>query len=126
MSYTSYYPETDHATTETGQAGQVVVRSGSARYGSGVQGAPCNAETACALTQTPPLCSEWPLASRALSARVSSGLVLMPVNRQMGNRAFLHWVGGFHGRDRDPHTNELAAGGFRELAPGFDAPDADA
>ena len=125
MSYTSYYPETDHATTETGQAGQVVVRSGSARYGSGVQGAPCNAETAGADADTTPLqrvAAGIPgaVCPREFRAGIDAG------HRQMGNRAFLHWVGGFHGRDRDPHTNELAAGGFRGSRPGFDAPDADA
>ena len=112
MSHTPYYPETDHATTETGQAGQAVVRFGSARYGSGVQGAPRRAETAGADADTTPL------------LRVAAGILggvcpsefragIDAGNRQMGNRAFLHWVGGFHGRDRDPHTNELAAGDFR-------------
>ena len=111
MSHTSYNPETYHTTTETGQAGQAVVRSGSARYDSGVQAAPCRAETACADADTNPL--------QRVAAGILGGVCprefrvgIDAGNRQMGNRAFLHWVGGLHGRDRDPHTNELAAGGF--------------
>ena len=111
MSHTSYNPETYHTTTETGQAGQAVVRPGSARYDSGVQAAPCSAETACADADTNPL--------QRLAAGILGGVCprefragIDAGNRHMGNRAFLHWVGGLQGRDRDPHTNELAAGGF--------------
>ena len=111
MTHTSYNPETYHTTTETGQAGQAVVRSGSARYCSGVQAAPCSAETAGADADT------------TLLQRVAAGILggvcprefragIDAGNRQMGNRAFLHWVGRLHERDPDPHTNELAAGGF--------------
>ena len=111
MSHTSYNSETYHTTTETGQAGQAVVRSGSARYDSGVQGAPCSAETACADADTNPLQRVAAgilggVCPREFRAGIDAG------NRQMGNRAFLHWVGELHGRDWDPHTNELAAGGF--------------
>ena len=111
MSHTSYNPETCHTTTETGQAGQAVVRPGSARYDSGVQAAPCSAETACADAHTNPLQRVAAgilggVCPREFRAGIDAG------NRHMGNRAFLHWVGGLQGRDRDPHTNELAAGGF--------------
>ena len=111
MIHASYNPETYHTTTETGQAGQAVVRPGSARYDSGVQAAPCSAETACADADTNPL--------QRLAAGILGGVCprefragIDAGNRHMGNRAFLHWVGGLQGRDRDPHTNELAAGGF--------------
>ena len=111
MSHTSYNPETYNTTTATGQAGQAVVRPGSARYDSGVQAAPCSAETACADADTNPLQRVAAgilggVCPREFRADIDAG------NRHMGNRAFLHWVGGLQGRDRDPHTNELAAGGF--------------
>ena len=111
MIHASYNPETYNTTTETGQAGQAVVRPGSARYDSGVQAAPCSAETACADADTNPLQRVAAgilggVCPREFRAGIDAG------NRHMGNRAFLHWVGGLQGRDRDPHTNELAAGGF--------------
>ena len=111
MIHASHNPETYNTTTETGQAGQAVVRPGSARYDSGVQAAPCSAETACADADTNPLQRVAAgilggVCPREFRAGIDAG------NRHMGNRAFLHWVGGLQGRDRDPHTNELAAGGF--------------
>ena len=111
MSHTTYFPDTNHKTADTEQAKQAVAGVGPARSDEGVRGVPGGTDAAGAGIADAPL------------QRVAAGILggvppqqfmdsIYTASQQLGNRAFLHWVGELRvsGQTAQSLADEAAAG----------------